>query len=103
MQEFNLEWVKANCNKVNEAIENLLVFIYENGLYCYNYCTSYFYKVAVDFVDDVEKGLLIKVYKLDKQLNYYHSNAVKYYNYEKCPMTGNLIKKIQKKLEFNCI
>lgn len=79
---------------------NLFIFMIDGLTYCYNFCTSYFYQLRLEFIENKENYTIDKVYYMVKQLNYYRLQDVRFYDFEINPMTGVLERCIQRRVNF---
>lgn len=79
---------------------NLFIFMIEGVTYCYNFCTSYFYQLRLEFIENKENYTIDKVYYKVKTLNYYRLQDVRFYDFDINPMTGVLERCIQRRINF---
>jgi hypothetical protein len=75
----------------------------EGVCYAYNFCTSFFYQLRLEFIEDKENYTINKVYYPIKTLNYYRLQDTRYYDFEINPLTGLLEKTIQRRLTFDTL
>jgi hypothetical protein len=96
----SIDYVHANYKHFNSCLENLFVFVIDTVFYGYNYCTSYFYKLGLYFIEDKDTGIIVKCFKIIERLNYSKQEKIIYYNYEKDPFDGVCISRNIKRLNF---
>jgi hypothetical protein len=98
---FNFLDVFEIYEQVLKATFNLYIFMVDGLYYCYNFCTSYFWKLRVQWITDpVDNYQIQKVYYPEQKLNYFFINSRHYYDFYKDPKTGKIEQTVKRRVDF---